>query len=237
MFFQVNLGTSYQDIPIIFSVNRAAQSFASYIMQKLYCVTSEVGIVYEDCELLDWNVLPNKTWYVQVDGTAVTLYESQTDLEDGTNAIAVGIADSSLRVVLTYVDEYEGDMEFYYPDIDYHLSLSEESFGVRKFRVKPTTDLSEIRDPIYNNFNVVLSRGEAELALHTFSVLGRSLLLGTHLPELEVGDVANLTSVRRGVTDEKSQILSQTITGIVSEGGETSLVTSISVANYIELTR
>lgn len=237
--FEVSLGVTYENIPIVFSIQRAAQNFASYIMQKLYCTTSEVGTEYNDLELLDWNVKPNQTWFVQVDNTAVTLYESQTDLEAGTNAIAVGIADSSLNVLLEYVDEYEGDVEFYYPDVAFHLTLSEipDEYDVRWFKIKPLTDLSEIRDPIYNNSNIAIMRGEAELALHTFAVLGRSILLGTHIPELEVGDVANLTSVRRGVTDEKSQILSQTISGTVSEGGETSLVTSISVANYVELSR
>ena len=235
--FEVSLGVTYENIPILFSIQRAAQSFASYIMQKLYCVTSEVGTAYNDLELLDWNVKPNQIWFVKVENGDVTLYESQTDLDAGTNAIAVGTADVSLQVLLAYVDEYEGGVEFYYPDVAFHLSLSETIAGVRKFKIKPLTDLSEIRDPIYNNSNIAIMRGEAELALHTFAVLGRGLLLGVHVPELEAGDVANLTSIRRGVTDEKSQILSQTITGTVSEGGETSLVTSISVANYVELSR
>jgi hypothetical protein len=235
--FHAIMGSVFEDVPLMFSIIRQAQDFASYIMQKTYSVTTELN-GFTDLEISDWNVSPNKTWYVYVNGLIVTLYDTLADMEALTNPVAAGIANSTdLTVVLAYVDLDLGTMEYYYQDFAYHLALSENIASVHNFCIKPFTDLSEIRHPIYNNSNIVLSRGEAELNVSTFTVLSRELVLGTHLPEMEVGDVVDLTSVRRSKTAEKSQILSQTITGEVSDGGESSLVNTIRVANYMELYR
>jgi hypothetical protein len=239
--FQITSGIFITDIPVIFSVIRPPMSYASYIMQKLYCVTT----VYDgDIELFDWNVRPNKTWYVSVEGYLVKLFETKEDMDNNVNPIMQGTADATtLQVVLSYIDEYEGDVELYYQDIEYHLTISGPSLpdeydaGIAKFKIKPLTDMSEIRDPIYNNSNIVLFRGEAELELHTNVVRKRDIVLGTHLPELEVGDVVSLTSIRRILTNENSQVLSQTITGTTAEDGTTSLVNTIQVATYMELYR
>jgi hypothetical protein len=236
--FEIMQGLMYENISLIFSVVKAPQSFMSYIFQKLYCTTTEVGTVYEDVQLLDWNVKPNQTWFVAVDYYQIALYATQDDMTNNTNAVAYGTVDSSTLTAILYTAEDETiPLEFYYQDYPYHLSVSEIiNSGTRMFKVKPLTDLSEIRHPIYNNSNIALSRGEAELNLHTYAKLGREIVLGIHLPELEVGDAVELTSVRRNKT-EISQVLSQTISGEVSDGGETSLITSIQVANYLELTR
>jgi hypothetical protein len=231
--FQVLSGSVVEIVPVIFSVIRQPQSFSSYILQKLYCVTTTLsGTII----LSDWNVKPNKTWYVDVVDGTVTLYETSEDMTNSANPIAIGSADSINQVYLTYVDEYEGDVELYYQDFLFHLSLSSTS-GSGRIKVKPLTDMSEIRHPIYNNSNIVLSKGEAELNLHTNVVIKRELVLGTHIPELENGEVVNFTSNRRGSIGEKSQVLSQTISGSVSEDGAASLINTIQVANYMGLYR
>jgi hypothetical protein len=236
--FYVAIGSVFEDIPVIFSAVLQTSSFTTYVLQKLYCVTSEIGAANGDLELQNWNVKPNQTWFVHVNSLTVTLYETEVDMLAVLNAIAVGTADAdSLETVLTYVDEYEGDFEFYYQDVAYHMSLSEVIAGDRYFKIKPLTDLAEIRHPIYNNSTIILMRGQAELNLHTYTILGRELLLGVHVPEMESGDVVDLTSTRRNVTSEKSQILGQTITGSISEDGTASLINSIKVANYTELYR
>jgi len=218
-------------------VIKQPQTFESYIFQKLYCVCSELSPVYDDIALQNWNVKPNQIWYVSVTSAGVvTLYDTLADVTNGTNPVATGIADADLLVILTYVSP-ETVMDYYYTDLVYHLSLSALPTGTRKFKVKPLTDLSEIRHAIYNNSNITISRGQAELNLHTYAIKGREIVLATHLPELECGDKVDLTSTRRNKTAEKSQVLAQTIAGEVSDGGETSLVTTINVANYVELYR
>jgi len=236
--FYVLQGAVFEDVPVIFSVILFTPSFTTYILQKLYLVSTAVGTVYYDLVLENWNVKPNQTWFVHVNSYTVTIYETEVDMLAVSNAIAVGTADAdSLATVLTYVDEYEGDVEFYYQDVPYHVSLSEVIAGDRYFKIKPLTDLAEIRHPIYNNSSVILMRGQAELNLHTYTILGREVVLATHVPEMEVGECVDLTSTRRNVTSEKSQILSQNISGSVGENGEASLVNSICVANYTELYR
>lgn len=248
--FETLLGETYEDVSVIFSIVKESQSFKSYILQKLYCVVSYIGgYFYYDVVLENWNVSPNKTWFVSVlgyyideyeTGNLITLYDTLTDLQNHTNAVSYGYLDTvTLEVVLEPVDEYDEAIPYYYQDLKYHLMLSgivaegEEYL----FKVKPLTDLDEIRHPIYNNSNIALSRGEAELDLHTYAVIGRELVLGTHIPELEPGETVNLTSVRRGETSKKSQILGETIAGTINEDGTASLITSINVANYLELSR
>lgn len=248
--FETLLGESYENVSVIFSIVKESQSFKSYILQKLYCVVSyPEGNFYYDVVLRNWNVSPNKTWFVSVIGYAVdeyetgnliTLYDTLTDMQTHTNAVSYGYLNTdTLEVVLTAVDEYDEDPAYYYQDLQYHLMLS----GVvaegdeYTYKVKPLTDLDEIRHPIYNNSNIAISRGEAELDLHTYAVLGRELVLGIHLPILEPGDIANLTSARRHETTKKSQILGETISGSISDDGTASLITSINVANYLELSR
>lgn len=234
--FLIASGGVVEDIPVIFSIMRMAQNFASYVMQKTYCVTTEInGRV--DQSLSDWNVSPNQLWYVSVSGTAVSLFETEADMLADTNIVASGIADTNLEVILIVNDEYDTEqMPLYYQDVLYHLKISASVTGVCYYKIKPFTDMYEIRHPIYNNSNIVISRGEAELNLHTHAILSRELVLGVHIPTAEVGEVVTFTSVRRNM-EEKSQILSHTISGEVSDDGSASLTNTIQVANYRELYR
>jgi hypothetical protein len=240
VFYIVNAEV-FEDIPVVFSIMLEPQSYVVYVLQKLYCVTTEVGTLHGDMELKDWNVLPNTTWYVKTSGYDVTLYESQEDMLAGTNPVATGVADSdTLEVILTYVpsDEYETaeTVGYYYEDLSCHVSLSVYKGGSRFFKVKPLTDLSEIRHPIYNNSNIAISKGQAELDLHTYTVLGKELSLAVHVPTMEPGEIVKHTSTRRN-NEIISQILSLTITGRTDTSGESSLVNEIAVANYTELSR
>jgi hypothetical protein len=151
------------------------------------------------------------------------------------NAIASGTADSAtLNVVLSTIDEYD-ELEYYYQDLLYHLTLSDYLPDVDVFfTVKPLTDMAEIRDPIYSNSNIVLSKGEAELNLHTYTVLGKDLLLATHIPEIEPGDFIGYVSKIRN-SHKKSQVLSFTISGSQEDIGTASLINDIQIAEYREL--
>lgn len=237
--FQVTRGLEYADIPFIFSVIKQPQSFMSYIFQKLYCVTSE--ITETGLEISDWNVSPNKLWYITIDSDEydenmmVYLFDTLVDLNAGTNLVASGIIDPDTLTIVLY-DTEDVVVPFYYTDYPYHLTVSEYPEYSAQFKINPLTDMSEIRHPIYNNSNIVLSKGEAELNLHTYAVLKKELVLGTHLPELEIGDTVEFVSTRRASTNN-SQVLSQTISGEVSNDGESSLITTIRIANYLELSR
>lgn len=235
--FHILSGIQFDDMPVMFSVIKQPQTFEAYILQKTYSVTTELYIKYCDLEIQDWNVSPNQTWYVMVDGLSVYLYATQADLEADINVVASGTADpDTLKTVLFYASTLEA-MNYYYQDWESHLTLSAYvTTGKHYFKLKPMTDLSEIRHPIYNNASIVEMRGEAELNLHTYAVLKRELTLGTHIPEMEVGEIVYHSSTRRGLS-RTSQILAQTISGASEGDGSCYLLNTITVANYMELKR
>ncbi|MFA5394412.1 MAG: hypothetical protein WC346_00150 [Methanogenium sp.] len=240
--FEVVSGESLDtEMPIMFSLVRSSVDYVSYILQKTYSVMTELN-GKTDLVLADWNVYPNQLWYILVNGLEVTLYETENDVLNETNPIATGTADAlSFETILYYLDEEDEyadtEMEHYYEDLDFHLVLSANiTSGKRYFCMKPFSDIEEIQHQIYNNSNITLSRGEAELNLHTYTVLPRELELGVHIPEMDIGDVVDFTSTRRNVS-QKSQILSQTISGEMNDNGEASLINTITVANYMELFR
>jgi len=231
------------DISIKWIVIKSPQTRMTYIFQKLYCTMSELEPVVNDCVILDWNVNPNQIWYIALIGEdeyedmQVFLYETLVDMYAGTNAVASGTVNSeTFQVVLT--DSLDVEMDYYYDDYSVHLTVTGILYGpvVRYFKIKPLTDISEINHSIYNNSLITLSRGEAELDLHTYAILGRELVLGIHVPELECGNIVELDSTRRNKI-ENSQVLSQTIVGTQSDDGESSLITTINVVNYVELLR
>ena len=239
--FLICNGATFEDMNLYFSVIRTPQTLMAYIFEKLYCTTTEIT-TNADTTLLNWNVYPNQLWYVKLigdsgSGMVVQLFETEADLTAGTNITASGIVDAdTLEVVLS--DSLSVDMEFYYEDYTAHLTVSKLLTGTatRSFKLKPLTDISEIDHAIYNNSNISISRGEAELDLHTYAILRREIALGSHLPELECGEFVELNSVRRNKL-EKSQVLSMTIAGSASDDGTSELITTINVANYLELSR
>jgi hypothetical protein len=240
-YFEICNGGVFEDAGLRFGVIRTPQTLMVYIFEKLYCTTTEIT-TNADLTLQNWNVSPNQTWYVKVTGDSgsgmiVALYETLADMIAETNLYASGIVDSdTFEVILS--NESFVELAYYYEDYPAHLTVSKLLTGTayRTFKLRPLTDISEIDHAVYNNSNITISRGQAELDLHTYGILGRSIDLATHLPELECGDVVELNSTRRNKL-ENSQVLSMTISGSQSDGGTSELTTSIEVANYLELTR
>lgn len=186
------------------------------------------------------NIYPNKKWFLEtidVLGTITcNLYATQADMESQINVVATGVADADGYVILDQ-DEYDADVEeirTFYDGIDYHFQISGN--GSTNLQISPFSDLDEIRHPIYYNPLLPRYRGEAELNIHTYSIIRRSLTLATHIPTLDVGDIAQIVSVRRGETSTH-QVLEVNIQATVDDGGGRSLISSVAVANYTEITR
>jgi hypothetical protein len=238
--FEIELGESSTDIPIVFCLVRSSVDYIAYIIQKTYSVMTELN-GNTDLEIFDWNVYPNQTWFIEVVQEQLFLYGTEEDLINLSNLVATGVVDpDTLSGVLYKTDEYgepsDVPMDFYYKDWKFHFTLSAILPDVRHFRLKPFSDIEEIQHPVYNNSNISLSRGQAEVNLHTYTVLPRDLELAIHVPEMDIGDVVDFTSTRRNKS-QKSQILTQTISGAINDNGEASLTNKITVANYMELFR
>jgi len=117
-------------------------------------------------------------------------------------------------------------------DYSWHLTVAGQSEDDTKiFKVKEFVEMDEISHSIYRNSELITARATAEINAHTHAAIIRNISLGTHLPEIEVGDIAELDSDRRGV-DDLSQVYEHQIVGTPD-----SLVSEIETRKYLELKR
>jgi hypothetical protein len=92
-------------------------------------------------------------------------------------------------------------------------------------------ELEEISHSIYRDSILIAARAEAEINAHTHAAIIRDIILGTHLPEIEVGQTAGLFSDRREV-DDLSQIHEHRIMGTPD-----SLISEVEIRKYMEIKR
>ena len=194
--------------------------------------------------IASWNINPNRLWFVRMAdagaGILVKLYITQADAEADTNLQASGNSVGfgiNLPVTLTNDPTATEPISLFQDTYSWHLGVSGSSGDVSiTYRIKEFVELDEINDPIYRNEDLIATRAAAEIDAHTHAVINKDLTLGSHIPTLEPGDVVQVTSTRRGKT-ELLQVMSHRISGEVSESGEMSLTSSLSVAGYLALTR
>ena len=186
----------------------------------------------------NWNIAENIVWFVRLadsgSGISVELYLSQADAAAQTNMQASGSCGygASQGVTLTNETGATEPVSFFRDDYTWHLMVSGASGDSTKiFKVKEFVDLEEISHAIYRNSGLITVRAAAKINTHTHAAIIRQISLGTHLPSVEVGDIARLTSTRRGV-DDYSQVSEHTITGTPD-----SLLSEIEMRKYLELKR
>lgn len=190
-----------------------------------------------------WNVSPNRPWFVKLSDSGSNilceLFLTESDADAGTNRQASGACGygSGLQVVLAADPEATVTVEYFQSAYAYHLKASGAVSDVTKiFRLAEFVELDEISHPIYRNDTLITTRATAEIDAHTHATIRKEIALGSHLPTLEPGDIVRLNSTRRG-KDELLQVSEHRITFETSEGGETSLTSTLSVAKFLELKR
>jgi len=189
--------------------------------------------------IVNWNIAEKSTWFVRLaDGgsaVAVELYVTQADAEAQTNLQASGGTSgygSSLEVELTNEEDAAAPVSLFQEDYSWHLSVAGQSGDDTKiFKVREFVEMDEISHSIYRNSALITARATAEINAHTHAAIVRNISLGTHLPEIEVGQIAELDSSRRGI-DDLSQIYEHQIVGTPD-----SLVSEIETRKYLELKR
>jgi len=190
-------------------------------------------------EIDNWNIAENILWYARLSdsgsGVAVELYLTEADTEAQTNLQASGESSgygSNLEVKLTNEGEAVTPVSLFIEDYDWHVMVSGASEdATRIFKVREFVEMDEISHPIYRNSALITARATAEIEAHTHAAIIRNISLGTHLPEIEAGDIAGLDSVRRGV-DDLGQVHEHQIIGTPD-----SLVSEIEIRKYLELKR
>jgi len=187
----------------------------------------------------NWNIAENIVWYARLSdsgsGVLVELYLTQADAEAQTNLQASGESSgygSNLEVELTNEGDAVTPVSLFIADYDWHVIVSGASEdATRVFKVREFVEMDEISHPVYRNSALITARATAEIDAHTHAAIIRDISLGTHLPEIEAGDIAGLNSARRGV-DDLSQIHEHQIVGTPD-----SLVSEIETRKYLELKR
>jgi len=190
-------------------------------------------------EIENWNIAENIVWYARLSdsgsGVSVEFYLTQTDAEARTSLQASGESSgygSEMEVELTNEGDAVTPVSLFIEDYDWHVTVSGESEDpTRIFKVREFVEMDEISHPVYRNSALIAARAAAEINAHTHAAIIRNIFLGTHLPEIEVGQIAGMDSARRGV-DDLSQIHEHQIIGTPD-----SLVSEIEIRKYLELKR
>lgn len=189
--------------------------------------------------IANWNIAENIVWYVRLAdsgiGISAGLYLTQSDAEAQTNPQAAGQSDgygTGLPVALENDPGAVTPVSFFQPGYDWHLMVSGQSGDTAKiFKVKQFVDMDEIAHPIYRNSSLVGARAAAEINAHTHAQIIRDIVMGTHMPEIEPGQIGRLVSTRRGL-DDMGQVHEHRIVGTPD-----SLVSEIELRKYLELKR
>jgi hypothetical protein len=190
-------------------------------------------------EIVNWNVAENVVWYVRLSdsgsGVSVELYLTQADAEAQTNLQASGGSTgygSDLEIELTNEEDAATPVSLFIEEYAWHVMVSGASEDPTTiFRVREFVEMDEISHSIYRNSSLIASRAAAEIDAHTHAAIIRAISLGTHLPEIEPGQIAGLNSARRGV-DDLSQIYEHQIIGTPD-----SLTSELETRKYLELKR
>jgi hypothetical protein len=188
-----------------------------------------------------WNINPNRVWFVRLAdaGSVISaeLFLTQADAEAQTNRQASGATTgfgSALPVTLEYDLGATVPVTFF-QDETWHLKVSgADADPVKIYKIKEFVDLDEISHPIYRNTNLITTRATAEIDAHTHAVIRKEVGLGSHLPDLEPGDIVQINSTRRG-KNELLQVTEHRISAEISD--ETTLTSTLSVSGYLALKR
>lgn len=190
-------------------------------------------------DLSSWNIAENRQWFVVLSdggtGVAVGLYLTQAAAEGETDRQASGISSgygSALPVVLAADAGATVPPTMLQAEHGWHLRAAGTSGdSSRILRVGPFVDLPEISHAVYRDAGLIARRAAAEIDAHTHARIVRSVSLGTHLPDLEVGAIARIQSARRSL-DVMGQVEGHRIVGTPD-----SLVSELDVVSYLELVR
>lgn len=190
-------------------------------------------------DLAKWNLADNRQWWVRLadggTGIAAALFLTEADAIVQANRQAAGTSaayGSAVAIVLTIEAGATASIAMLQTEYAWHIKASGQAADpVRVLRVGPFIELPEISHSIYRDARLIERKATAEIDAHTHANIARTVALGTHLPTLEPGDTAQISSTRRGY-DETGQITGHRIAGDLN-----SLTSGLDVSFYMELTR
>uniref|UniRef100_A0A6M3KI93 Uncharacterized protein n=1 Tax=viral metagenome TaxID=1070528 RepID=A0A6M3KI93_9ZZZZ len=190
--------------------------------------------------ITNWNVEENRDWFVQLSdsGSAILaeLFYTKSDAQHGNNRVAYGSGSygTDQEVILTAESGYS--INLFQSEYLWYLKVSGTAGNPTKvYRLKAFTDLDPILHSIFRNTDLITLKATEEINAHTYAKILRDTPLGTHIPDIAVGDVLTINSSRRGV-NEQNQILSHIIQGVISKG-DVRLTSNLKIVKYLEITK
>ncbi len=194
----------------------------------------------------NWNVSPNRNWFVRMfdsgddTGFTVELYLTAADAQNQTNRQASGKSDgygTERPVILANDEGSTYPVSAFQAEYTWHLLVSGlASDSIKIYKVREFVELPEISAAIYRSQDLIARRAAAEINAHTHARIIRTAELAVHLPDADIGQIAQITSTSRGI-DALGQIDHMTIEGYVTETGESALINTVEAVEYLELTR
>lgn len=192
-------------------------------------------------DVTNWNIDENIDWYVRLEDTGVDitvgLYKTESDAQHDNNRVAqaTGIAygtDSSVTLVV----ETGYTLELFQIEYTWHLKVTgANGYSAKVYKISRFTDLPSITHSIFSNVDLIALKAKDEVDKHTHAQIKRDMPLGTHIPDIKVGDVVTINSTRRGI-NEVNQIVNHTIIAM-NRGSEVQLTSNITTIKYLEMTK
>ena len=189
--------------------------------------------------VLNWNIDENRVWFVRLADTgsavSVELYLTQADAEAQDNLHASGESTgygTALEVTLVNESGADVPVSLFQEEYAWHIIVAGQNGDATKiYKIKEFVEIEEISHSIYRNSALISARATAEINAHTHAAIVREIGLGTHLPEIEPGQILEVDSDRRGI-DDLSQITEHTIIGT-----QDSIVSNLATHKYMALKR
>jgi len=189
--------------------------------------------------VLNWNIDENRVWYVRLEdtGSAVSaeLYltladaEAQENLQASAESTGYGTA---LEVTLVNEEAASVPVSLFQGEYAWNIIVAGQNGDATKiFKIKEFVEMEEISHSIYRNSALISARATAEINAHTHAAIVREIGLGTHLPEIEPGQILGVNSARRGIND-LSQVAEHMIVGT-----QNSIVSNLEIRKYMALKR
>ncbi len=191
--------------------------------------------------ITNWNIEENVDWYVRIEDAGsdmtVGVYYTESDAQHDNNRVAqaTGVAFGS-DVEATLVAESGQSISFFQPEDTWHLKVTGENGDTGKvFKVNQFFDIDGLSHSIFRNTVLITLKATDEINKHTYANIMREVPLGTHIPDIIVGDVITFNSKRRSV-DEPNQIHVHKIVGRISEDSDVQLTSSLTLVKFLGMT-
>ncbi len=167
-------------------------------------------------EVTDWNLLPNQKFFVKLSdaGTQmnVDIYNTKVDIDADTNKVGSATVAFGTGVEVTITagatDPSSGDpLAKFNTELTYDLKVTGvDGDTTKKFQVGPFTDMPPVEDALLVTEAMIQARATLEINRGTHSKLVRTLLLDSHYPALDEGDIVSLSATKRGLSSVRTRI-------------------------------